>query len=195
MTPDEISTKLEGLGKTPEEIDDFLEHFGVRGMKWGVRKNRLANVSAKTNREAKKDAEEFARAKLFYGKGAGTRRKLIKATVDAKIAKDPNYARAYSAHLAKQDSSKHAEKARSERASIDRRDKTKKSAGFLARRFTGEMGTQAAFTAIGRAGAAYFSNPNNRAKAGAKLNTVKNYLKNQNNTRKITDFLNKNGFG
>lgn len=35
-----------------------LYHHGVKGMKWGVRKQR---------RQAKKDAKEYARAKMFYG--------------------------------------------------------------------------------------------------------------------------------
>ena len=50
--------------------NDELYHFGILGMKWGRHK---------TIRNAKKDAHEFARAKMFYGEGAGTRRKLIKA--------------------------------------------------------------------------------------------------------------------
>lgn len=28
---------------TDQEVEDFIEHFGVRGQKWGVRRNRRAN--------------------------------------------------------------------------------------------------------------------------------------------------------
>lgn len=99
----------------PDMSTDELIHFGVKGMKWGVRKDDEIGVSAKTSREAKKDAQEYARAKMFYGQGAGTRRKLINASVDAKSKKDPDYKKAFDHHLAKQDMSKHASKARSER--------------------------------------------------------------------------------
>lgn len=105
-------------------MEDLL-HYGVKGMHWGVRHDGPASVSRGTNRQAKNDAKEFARAKLFYGEGAGTRRKLIKAAVEAKSRKDPAYKRAFDHHLAKQDMSKHAEKARSER----KRKDIKKSAG------------------------------------------------------------------
>uniref|UniRef100_A0AAU7GYX3 Uncharacterized protein n=1 Tax=Streptomyces phage Scarif TaxID=3158858 RepID=A0AAU7GYX3_9CAUD len=94
-------------------------------MKWGVRRDNPSGVSRKTNREARKDAQEFARAKMFYGEGAGTRRKLIKAKVEGKSKKDPNYKKAFDQHLSNQDMSKHAEKARGER----KRKNVKKSAG------------------------------------------------------------------
>ena len=49
-----------------------LMHYGVKGMKWGVR------------RRARRDAKEYTQAKMYYGEGAGNRRKLIKATVKAR---------------------------------------------------------------------------------------------------------------
>jgi hypothetical protein len=48
---------------TQEEIDAFLAHHGVKGMHRGVH-------------HAKADAHEFVKAKLAYGEGAGTRRRL-----------------------------------------------------------------------------------------------------------------------
>lgn len=30
-------------GTTEETVDDFLEHFGKKGMKWGVRKDKDSN--------------------------------------------------------------------------------------------------------------------------------------------------------
>lgn len=85
-----------------DEVDDFLEHFGVKGMRWGV------------NHAAKKDATEFARAKMYYGEGAGTRRKLIKARVESKSA-DPNYKQAFEKHLAGQNMAKRATEAKVQR--------------------------------------------------------------------------------
>jgi predicted GNAT family acetyltransferase len=105
--------------------DGDVKHYGVKGMHWGVRRNGPSGVSSKTNREARSDAKEFARAKMFYGEGAGTRRKLIKAAVEGKSKKDPAYQRAFDHHLSRQDMSKHAEKARGER----KRKNVKKSAG------------------------------------------------------------------
>lgn len=102
-----------------EGLPPELMHFGVKGMKWGVRHDGPAGVSSSTNRVAKKDAKEFARAKAFYGEGAGTRRKLIKQTVEGKKARSTDYAKAFDHHLAKQDSSKHVDKARSERKRKD----------------------------------------------------------------------------
>ena len=52
--------------------EDTLVHYGVTGMKWGVRKSRPDGVSRSTNRQARKDAKEFTQAKQFYGDGAGT---------------------------------------------------------------------------------------------------------------------------
>lgn len=112
-----------------EQLPPELAHFGVKGMKWGVRHDGPEGVSSGTNRAAKKDAKEFARAKAFYGEGAGTRRKLIKQTVEGKKARSADYAKAFDHHLTKQDSSKHVDKARSER----RRKDVKKATGKTVR--------------------------------------------------------------
>lgn len=98
-------------------MNNELYHHGVKGMKWGVR----------TDREAKKDAEEFARAKMFYGKGAGNRRKLIKAKVESQKKKDKDYAAAFEYHLSLQDMGKHAAEAQKERRTKDLAEGTVKT--------------------------------------------------------------------
>jgi hypothetical protein len=52
---------------------------------------------------------------MFYGEGAGTRRKLIKATVEAKSKRDPAYKEAFDRHVGGTDFAKRAAQARGER--------------------------------------------------------------------------------
>lgn len=111
-----------------EKPEDYeLIHFGVKGMKWGVRRpvgsngrveRRPEGVTRSTNRAAKKDANEFAKAKMFYGEGAGTRRKLIKAKVNQR-SQSEEYKKAFDFHLDKQDMGKRADQARGERKRKD----------------------------------------------------------------------------
>ena len=134
-------------------MDEYLNHHGIRGQKWGVRrfqnsdgsltaagKSRystgtagskvpahLADVPKSTLKTAQKDAKETAEAKMYYGEGAGTRRKLIKNTVEER-SKDPAYKKAYDYYLENQDMAKAAEKARIKRTAVDTRDKTIKAA-------------------------------------------------------------------
>lgn len=125
----------------PEAVDEFLEHFGVKGMHWGVvRSATPTGASRSTNRVARKDATEFAKAKMFYGEGAGTRRKLIKAQVEAKAKKDPEYKKAFDHHLANQDLGKRASQARGERRRTDAGKGAVKHTKSVHRLLTGGFG-------------------------------------------------------
>lgn len=109
------------------DIDDFLAHYGVLGMRWGVRKDALPGVSSRTSREAKKDATEHAKARMFYGDGAGTRRKLINAKVASK-SKDASYKKAFDYHSSQQNMAKRASQARGERARKDTKNAVARTA-------------------------------------------------------------------
>lgn len=159
-----------------EELDAFLEHHGIKGMRWGVRKAERGGASRAVDKQARKDASEFARAKMFFGEGAGTRRKLINKSIEARKAHDPSYAKAFDRHLAKQDLSVHASKAVKERSSRDRSEKNKKRAGAVARRLTGEMGTQAAFVALTAGGVAFLRSDKGKATLRKAHNTFNNVV-------------------
>lgn len=137
------------------EDADGLLHYGVKGMRWGVRRG-------KAERQAQKDAKEFARAKMFYGEGAGTRRKLIREKVESNKKKDPRYAKAFDDAYSSQDLGKHGDKATGERKRKDRTTKTKQSVGQIARRLTGEQGNVAAITAGAIAGGIFLNSPRGR---------------------------------
>lgn len=102
-----------------EAEDNTLEHFGILGMKWGHRKGPDDGPSKAMQKMAKKDAQRFIDAKMFYGQTAGTKRKLLKAELDKKKKTIPGYEDAFNVHLESVDRAKSAQKAVNTRTRID----------------------------------------------------------------------------
>ena len=110
-----------------------LYHYGIMGMHWGVRRyqpypgdyhgdgkytGRTNRQVKRTQRMAKKDAKRYANAKMYYGEGAGTRRKLLKAELDKK-RKDPVYKEAFDRYVENADYASSAKRAKKERKTRD----------------------------------------------------------------------------
>lgn len=89
--------------------ETYLMHYGVKGMKWGVRKTRS---------EARRDAKKYVRAKMFYGETAGTERKLLNAKLKPKM-KDPTYKQFFDEYVQNADTAEAARHARGKRAAKD----------------------------------------------------------------------------
>ena len=121
--------------------NDFIMHYGIKGQHWGLRrfqnedgsltaegKERYLNDDgsknyAKIKKDAAADAKEYARAKAYYGDGAGTRRKKIKNAISEKM-KDPDYKKEFEAQLANQNMAEHQKAANRERKIQNAKTKT-----------------------------------------------------------------------
>lgn len=96
------------------------KHREIADKKDKVRdESKFTPQQKQVSRDARKDAEEFARAKAFYGEGAGNRRKAIKTTVEAKKKKSQFYADEFEYHLSQQDMEEHMRQAKMERSQRD----------------------------------------------------------------------------
>jgi hypothetical protein len=82
---------------------------------------------------ASKDAAEWARAEMFFGEGAGTRRKLLWADIYQKFEHVPEYHEAFLKSYGSQNMAEHAIKAAKERKHIDRMAKAGKNVKGLLR--------------------------------------------------------------
>ena len=187
--------------------DDYVVHHGVLGQRWGVRRYQNANGSLtaegkkrythsekKTIKQAHKDAKEYARAKMYYGEGAGNRRKLIKATVKQR-SKDPLYKMAFDEKLASTDWAEESSKAKSERHRTDAKNKTVKTTRGVINtiRGNGAYAGAGAFV-IGAGALAYIKNKpavdSFIKKSFSKTVSKMHYA---NEAKKAQEFFNKNG--
>lgn len=128
---------------------------------------------------------------MFYGEGAGTRRKLIKNTVEARSSKDPSYRKAFEAALADQDMSKHAAKARTERS---RKDTTKSAAKTVRGIKNLALGTGASVT-VSSALIFYASqDPRVRQAASKAMKKTVSAANRYRSNKAVMDYLKNNGF-
>ena len=113
----------------------YISHSGIKGQKWGVRRFQNPDGSLteagkirygyytnadgtkdtkRLQKDAKHDAEEYARAKAYYGEGAGTRRKKIKNLISERM-KDPDYKAEFDRVFKSQNMAEHQKAANRER--------------------------------------------------------------------------------
>lgn len=141
----EHSSIAEELRAKAGDETAWLAHFGVKGMKWGEHHAR---------RQARADANEFAKARAYYGKGAGTRRKLIKAKVETRMS-NPHYKNEFHKVLSGQNLEKRSAQATRKRHRADTGHFIGKHARSAHRSLTGGFGPVTALGATIATGATY----------------------------------------
>lgn len=87
----------------------------------------------KIEKMAQADAHEWGLAEMFFGEGAGTKRKLISAKVDQRMHDIPGYAEAFSNATSQLNQLEMAEKAIALRKRLDRAEKASKNFRALKR--------------------------------------------------------------
>lgn len=115
---------------------DYLAHYGVLGMHWGQHKAKELGVNSRVYNDAKKDAKEYTQAKMYYGQGAGTRRKLINNKVASK-SRNPDYKKAFDHHVSITNMDKRVSQAKSKRHRADAAAGAAKTARGIKNTLTG----------------------------------------------------------
>lgn len=125
---------------------DMLQHYGVPGQKWGLRRYQNEDGSLteegkrhygyydrgdgtkdmkRLKKDAANDAKEYARAKAYYGEGAGNRRKQIRNKISERM-KDPDYKAEFDRQMSNQNMAEHQKKANRERKVQDTKNSVAK---------------------------------------------------------------------
>lgn len=81
----------------------------------------------KFEKMAAKDAHDWARAEMFFGEGAGIRRRHLEAQINEKKNDIPNYTEWFDFFYGRQNMAEHAMAAAKERARLDRAAKVGKN--------------------------------------------------------------------
>ena len=81
--------------------DPYLQHFGVKGMKWGVHRSENPLKSKEMKKQINQEAKNLNRA--LYGTSYNSRKKVvaIRKSIDAKDQKTPGYKKAVRNRAAK----------------------------------------------------------------------------------------------
>jgi hypothetical protein len=159
-----------------------LTHHGVKGMKWGEHHAR---------RMARADANEFAKARAYYGQGAGTRRKLIKAKVETR-SQNQHYKKEFERVLSGQNAEKRSAQATRKRHRQDTKNYVGKQARSVHRSLTGGFGPVTAVGATIATGATYAHKTGLDKKV---YNKIKSAASNKSTHEQVRQFLKDQGLG
>ena len=120
---EDVIDKIQNIGKNPRKSGIA---GGIGGKSGGVYDRGDGTKDMKRlEKDAKKDAEDMARAKAYYGEGAGNRRKQIRNRISERM-KDPDYKKSYEKHMSEQNMAEHQKAANRERKVQDTKDRAAK---------------------------------------------------------------------